>query len=220
MGGIAGDIWDQAGEITSCSNSGAVTLKSLTGTSALSNYAGGIAGWIEDDTSCVVSDCENAGTVTCNTCSDNEYVAAMAGGIIGYKESYSNDNNNVNRGDVFAMAVKTRAAVAGGVVGALHHGTLQACSNYGTIEAGEKSSAYKNENATYNAGRAGSIAGWYKTTDDAPYLACDGTITKCYVGGAVKSRTSGGSLVTITSSNYGGYIVGIGDDPTDCYFAE
>ena len=75
-------------------------------------------------------------------------------------------------------------------------------------------------NSTYNAGRAGSIAGWYKTSDDAPYLACDGTITQCYVGGAVKSRTSGGSLVTITSSNYGDNIVGIGSDPTDCYFAQ
>ncbi len=220
VGGIAGDIWDQAEEITGCSNSGAVTLKSLTGTSALSNYAGGIAGWIEDDTSCVVSDCENTGAVTCNTCSNNEYVAAIAGGIIGYKESYSNDNNNVNRGDVLALAVQNRASAAGGVVGVLHHGTSQACSNYGTIEAGEKSSQYADVNGKYNAGRAGSIAGWYKTTDDAPYLACDGTITKCYVGGAVKSRTSSGNLVTITSSNYGGYIVGIGNDPTDCYFAE
>ena len=220
VGGIAGDVWDQAQEITGCANSGAVTSKSLTGSSVLSNYAGGIAGWIEEDTSCVVSDCENTGAVTCNTCSDNENGAAMAGGIIGYKESYSNDSNNVNRGNVLALAVKTRAAAAGGVVGALHHGTLQACSNYGTIEAGEKSSAYKDENSTYNVGRAGSIAGWYKNEDSAPYLACDGTITKCYVGGAVKSRTSGGSLVTITSSNYGGYIVGIGDDPTDCYFAE
>ena len=218
VGGIAGDVWDQAQEITGCTNSGAVTSKSLTGSSVLSNYAGGIAGWIEEDTSCVVSDCENTGEVTCNTCSDHANGAAMAGGIIGYKESYSIDKNNVNKGNVLALAVKTRAAASGGVVGALHHGTLQGCYNYGTIEAGEKSSAYKDENSTYNAGRAGSIAGWYKDEDSAPYLACDGTITKCYVGGAVKSRTSGGALITITSSNYGDNIVGIGPDPTDCFF--
>ena len=220
LGGIAGDVWDQAEEITDCTNSGAVTIKSLTGSSNRANYAGGIAGWIEDDTSCVVSGCENTAAVICNTCSDNANGAAMAGGIIGYKESASNDSNNVNRGDVLALAVKNRSSVAGGVVGAHHHGTLQGCYNYGTIVAGEKSSAYKDEASTYSNSRAGSIAGWYKTEDSDPYLACDGTITKCYVGGAVKSRTSSGNLITITSSNYGGYIVGIGDDPTDCYFAE
>ena len=220
LGGIAGDVWDQAEEITGCTNGGAVTLKSLTGSSNRANYAGGIVGWIEDDTSCVVSGCENTAAVTCNTCSDNANGAAMAGGIFGYKESSSTDKNNVNRGDVTALAVTNRAAAAGGVVGVLHHGTLQGCSNYGTIEAGEKSSQYADVNGKYNAGRAGSIAGWYYTSDQAPYLACDGTITKCYVGGAVKSRTSGGSLVTITSSNYGDNIVGIGSDPTDCYFAE
>lgn len=222
VGGIAGDVWDQAGEITGCTNSGAVTLKSLTGSSERSNYAGGIAGWIEDDTSCVVSGCENTGDVTCNTCADSDKCAAMAGGIIGYKESASKDSDNVNRGNVTAIAVKSRSSVAGGVVGALHHGTLQGCYNYGTIEAGEKSSSdrYKDVISTYSNSRAGSIAGWYKAEDGAPYLACDGTITKCYVGGAVRSRTSSGNLITITSSNYGGYIVGIGDDPTDCYFAE
>ncbi len=222
VGGIAGDVWDQAEEITGCTNSGAVTLKSLTGSAERSNYAGGIAGWIEDDTACVVSDCENTADVTCNTCADSDKCAAMAGGIIGYKESASKDSDNVNRGNVTAIAVKSRSSVAGGVVGALHHGTLQGCYNYGTIEAGEKSSSdrYKDVISTYSYSRAGSIAGWYKTEDSAPYLACDGTITKCYVGGAVKSRTSSGNLITITSSNYGGYIVGIGDDPTDCYFAE
>jgi len=222
VGGIAGDVWDQAEEITGCTNSGAVTLKSLTGSAERSNYAGGIAGWIEDDTACVVSDCENTADVTCNTCADSDKCAAMAGGIIGYKESLSSDINNVNRGDVTAIAVKSRSSVAGGVVGALHHGILQGCYNYGTIEAGEKSSSnrYKDVISTYTAGRAGSIAGWYKSEDAAPYLACDGTITKCYVGGAVRSRTSSGNLITITSSNYVGYIVGIGDDPTDCFFAQ
>ena len=204
VGGIAGDVWDQAEEITGCTNSGAVTLKSLTGSAERSNYAGGIAGWIEDDTACVVSDCENTADVTCNTCADSDKCAAMAGGIIGYKESASKDSDNVNRGNVTAIAVKSRSSVAGGVVGALHHGTLQGCYNYGTIEAGEKSSSdrYKDVISTYSYSRAGSIAGWYKTEDSAPYLACDGTITKCYVGGAVKSRTSSGNLITITSIHH------------------
>lgn len=219
VGGIAGDVWDQAEEITGCSNSGAITSKSLTGSSSRANYAGGIAGWIEDDTSCVVSDCENTGDVTCNTCSNHANGVAMAGGIIGYKESNTTDINNVNRGDVLALAVDTRAAAAGGTVGALHHGILQGCYNYGTIEAGEKSSAYNDANGKYKVGRAGSIVGFY-STGNAPYEDCDGTITKCYVGGKVKSATSAGKLITITSSNYGDYIVGIGSDPTDCYFAD
>lgn len=219
VGGIAGDVWDKAEKITGCTNSGSVISKSLTGSSNRANYAGGIAGWIEDDTSCIVSGCENTGDVTCNTCSDHANGAAMAGGIIGYKESYSTDINNINRGNVLALAVKNRASAAGGTVGALHHGTLEACYNYGTIEAGEKSSAYNDSNSAYNAGRAGSIVGFYHSGVD-PYEDCDGTITKCYVGGAVKSRTSGGSLITITSSNYGSNIVGIGSDPTDCFFVE
>ena len=57
------------------------------------------------------------------------------------------------------------------------------------------------------------------STAQAPYKKCEGTITKCYVGGAVKAKHTSGELRTITADNYGGNIVGWGDDPTDCFFA-
>lgn len=220
VGGIVANAWSAAELIDNCTNSGEIILKSLTSSSTLSNYAGGIAGWLEED-SIVVCNCENTGSVTSNTCSDNKNGAAIAGGIIGYKESSGKDYNNTNRGNVTALAVTTRAAAAGGVVGALRYGTIEACYNYGTIEAGEKVSGsnYKDENATYSVGRAGSIAGYYHTDAKTPYKACEGIITKCYVGGAVKGKHTNGELRTITADNFGGNIVGWGNDPTDCFFA-
>lgn len=221
VGGIAGDAWGAAKEITDCTNEGRVFAKTLTNAQAQGNLIGGIVGWTESDaTALVVSGCENKGEVTGGTCTDNAACAPFVGGIIGYKECPNKDFDNINRGNVTALATKSdRHAAAGGIVGVLRYGTIEACWNYGTIEAGEKSSAYNEANATYNTGRAGSIAGWYYTANDGPYLACEGTITKCYVGGAVKAKHTSGELVTITADNYGGNIVGRGDDPTDCYFA-
>ena len=216
-GGIVANAWSGARTIDGCTNSGEVHTRSLTNESKLANYTGGILGWAEENI--VVSDCENTGSVICSTCTDNKNGAAMAGGIIGYKQSTSKDFNNVNRGSVTSLAVKTRAAASGGIVGAMQKGTIEACYNYGAIEAGEKSSAYNSTNATYSVGRAGSIAGFYHSTAQAPYKACEGTITKCYVGGTVQGKHTDGEVVTITADNYGGNIVGWGDDPTDCFFA-
>lgn len=216
-GGIVANAWSGARTIDGCTNSGEVHTRSLTNSSTRSNYSGGIIGWAEENI--VVSNCENTGSVICSTCTDNKNGAAMAGGIIGYKQSTSKDFNNVNRGSVTSLAVKTRAAASGGIVGAMQKGTIEACYNYGAIEAGEKSSAYNQTNATYSVGRAGSIAGFYHTSAQSPYLACEGTITKCYVGGTVQGKHTSGEIVTITAENFGGNIVGWGDDPTDCFFA-
>lgn len=216
-GGIVANAWGGARYIDGCTNSGEVHTRSLTNSSTLSNYTGGILGWAEENI--VVRNCENTGSVICSTCTDNKNGAAMAGGIIGYKQSTSKDFNNVNRGSVTSLAVKTRAAASGGIVGAMQKGTIEACYNYGAIEAGEKSSAYNSSNATYSYGRAGSIAGFYHRSAQAPYKACEGTITKCYVGGTVQGKHTNGEVRTITADNYGGNIVGWGDDPTDCFFA-
>lgn len=221
VGGIAGDAWGAAKEITNCTNEGLVFAKTLTNSQAQGTLVGGIVGWTESDAETfVISGCENKGEVIGNTCTDNAACAPFVGGIIGLKECLNTDFDNVNRGNVTALATNsTRHAAAGGVVGVLHYGTIESCWNFGTIEAGEKSSAFNDANATYNNGRAGSIAGWYYTSADGPYPACEGTITKCYVGGAVKAKHTSGELVTITSENFGSNIVGRGDDPTDCYFA-
>jgi hypothetical protein len=218
-GGIVANAWSGARTIDGCTNSAEVHTRSLTNSSTLSNYSGGIIGWAEENI--VVSDCENTGSVICSTCTDNKNGAAMAGGIIGYKQSTSKDFNNVNRGSVTSLAVQNRAAASGGIVGAMQKGTIEACYNYGAIEAGEKPSGdnYNTSNATYSVGRAGSIAGFYHSTAQAPYKACEGTITKCYVGGTVQGKHTNGNVVTITADNYGGNIVGWGDDPTDCFFA-
>ena len=216
-GGIVANAWASARKIDGCTNSGEVQTRSLTNSSTLANYTGGILGWAEENI--VVSNCENTGSVICSTCTDNKNGAAMAGGIIGYKQSTSKDFNNVNRGSVTSLAVKTRAAASGGIVGAMQKGTIEACYNYGAIEAGEKASAYDSSNATYSVGRAGSIAGYYHRDAKTPYKACEGTITKCYVGGTVQGTHTSGEVVTITAENFGGNIVGWGDDPTDCFFA-
>ena len=144
----------------------------------------------------------------------------MAGGIIGYKDSNSTDSGNINRGSVTSLARKDRYGVAGGVVGALHYGTIEACYNYGAIEAGEKNSAGDETNSSWLKGRAGSIVGFYGSASSSHYYqACEGTITKCYVGGTVQGRYTDEALITVTADNYGGYIVGEGPDPTDCFFA-
>ena len=216
-GGIVANAWGGAGYIDGCTNSGEVHTRSLTNESTLSNYTGGILGWAEENI--VVRNCENTGSVICSTCTNHKNGAAMAGGIIGYKESTTTDYANINRGSVTSLAVKSRAAASGGIVGALRLGTIEDCYNYGAIEAGEKASAYNTSNATYSVGRAGSIAGFYHRTAQAPYKACEGTITKCYVGGTVQGKHTNGEVRTITADNYGGNIVGWGDDPTDCFFA-
>ena len=219
-GGIVANAWASARKIDGCTNSGEVQTRSLTNSSTLANYTGGILGWAEENI--VVSNCENTGSVICSTCTDNKAGAAIAGGIIGYKESTGKDFNNTNKGNIRALAVTTRAAAAGGIVGAIHYGTVEACYNYGAIEAGEKASGsnYSDSNSTYSVGRAGSIAGFYHTSAQSPYKACEGTITKCYVGGTVQGKHTSGEVVTITAENFGGNIVGWGDDPTDCFFAE
>ena len=171
-----------------------------------------------------MTDCINTGKVTCSTGEKNDYVAAMAGGIIGYKQSTGTDSRNKNWGVVAATGLyvsgsKGYPSIAGGIVGALTTGTIEGCYNYGDIVAGQHKSAPTDTDANYfkNTARAGSIAGYY-TTGTEPFEDCNGTITKCYVGGWVKNA-SYSSWKEITSSNFGGLIVGLGTDPTDCDFA-
>lgn len=216
VGGVVGDAWGDAA-IEGCTNKGLVTAKSLTNNEPLGNNIGGIVGWLEEQASC--NNCVNEGNVKGNACTNNTVVAPCVGGIIGTKENEKTDKGNINKGNVTALTCATRNALAGGIVGYLKSGTIAECDNYGTVEAGEKASAYDDVNATYTNGRGGSIAGWYKKSDESPYSASTGTITNCGVGGAVKAKHTNGELVTITSENFGGNIVGAGEDPTDCHYA-
>ena len=218
-GGIVANGWGAAKKIGGCTNSGKVHLVTKTGDlKPAGSISGGIIGWAENDI--VITDCENTGNVICENHTNTKYTGGMAGGIIGYKESTSKDYGNINRGSVTSLARKDRYGVAGGVVGALHYGTIEACYNYGTIEAGETESAGDETNSSWSKGRAGSIVGFYGSSSSSHYYkACEGTITKCYVGGTVKGKYTSGDLITVTADNYGGYIVGEGPDPTDCFFA-
>ena len=187
----------------------------------MGNYVGGVIGWLEDP--CVVTDCINTGAVTCATGEKNAYVAAIAGGIIGYKESKGTDSGNKNWGVVTAIGQwvsksDNYPAMAGGVVGALHYGTIQDCYNYGDITGGQNKSLTTSTSYYNGESRAGSIAGYY-TTGISPFADCEGTITQCHVGGWLKNASYSQSWKEVTSSTYGGLIVGRGDDPTDCYFA-
>ena len=217
VGGIVGNAWGKATLISGCKNSGSVIAKTNPSNMRIGNYIGGIIGWVEEN--CEVSDCENTGSVTSNPCADKAEDAACAGGIIGLKQSVTTDKNNINRGNVTAMCVKNRAAAAGGIIGIMQYGTIEACYNYGNIEAGEKSSQWGDAIGTYNKGVAGSLVGYYKKEENTPYYTCEGTITKCYVGGTVQGKHTNGEVVTITADNFGGNIVGWGVDPTDCFFA-
>ena len=220
-GGIVANGWGAAKKIGGCTNSGKVYLVTYTGNlKPAGSVSGGIIGWAENDI--VITDCENTGNVICENHTNTKYTGGMAGGIIGYKESSSTDSGNINRGSVTSLARKNRYGVAGGVVGALHYGTIEACYNYGAIEAGETNSAGDETNSYWSNGRAGSIVGFYgssSSTKQHYYQTCEGTITKCYVGGTVKGKYTSGDLITVTADNYGGYIVGEGNDPTDCFFA-
>lgn len=220
LGGIVGNAWG-SDEITDCFNAGVVLSLSLTGEYVMGNYVGGVIGWLEDP--CVVTDCINTGAVTCATGEKNAYVAAIAGGVIGYKESKGTDSGNKNWGVVTAIGqwVSTSdnyPAMAGGVVGALHYGTIQDCYNYGDITGGQNTSLTTSTSKYNGESRAGSIAGYY-TTGISPFADCEGTITQCHVGGWLKNASYAKSWKEVTSSTYGGLIVGRGDDPTDCYFA-
>ena len=221
IGGIVANAWTDAREIDGCTNSGKVHLITKTGDlKPAGSVSGGIIGWAENDI--VITDCENTGNVICENHTNTKYTGGMAGGIIGYKDSNSTDSGNINRGSVTSLARKDRYGVAGGVVGALHYGTIEACYNYGAIEAGETNSAGDETNSYWSKGRAGSIVGFYGEASSSKshyYQTCEGTITKCYVGGTVKGKYTSGDLITVTADNYGGYIVGEGPDPTDCFFA-
>ena len=220
LGGIVGNAWG-SDEITDCFNAGVVLSLSLTGEYVMGNYVGGVIGWLEDP--CVVTDCINTGAVICATGEKNANVAAIAGGIIGYKESKGTDSGNKNWGAVTAIGqwVSTSVnypAMAGGVVGALHYGTIKDCYNYGDITGGQNTSLTTSTSKYNGESRAGSIAGYY-TTGISPFADCEGTITECYVGGWLKNASYSKNWKEVTSSTYGGLIVGRGDDPTDCYFA-
>lgn len=220
LGGIVGNAWG-SDEITDCFNAGVVLSLSLTGEYVMGNYVGGVIGWLEDP--CVVTDCINTGEVTCATGEKNAYVAAIAGGIIGYKESKGTDSGNKNWGVVTAIGQWVSSsdnypAMAGGVVGALHYGTIQDCYNYGDITGGQNTSLTTSTSKYNGESRAGSIAGYY-TTGISPFADCEGTITQCHVGGWLKNASYSKNWKEVTSSTYGGLIVGRGDDPTDCWFA-
>ena len=220
-GGIVGNAYGKAEKIEDCFNAGEVLSLSLTGEYVMGNYVGGVIGWLEDP--CVVTDCINTGAVTCATGEKNAYVAAIAGGIIGYKESRGTDSGNKNWGVVTAIGQwvsksDNYPAMAGGVVGALHYGTIQDCYNYGDITGGQNKSLTTSTSYYNGESRAGSIAGYY-TTGISPFADCEGTITQCHVGGWLKNASYSKSWKEVTSSDFGGLIVGRGNDPTDCYFA-
>ena len=219
-GGIVGNAYGKATEISDCFNAGEVLSLSLTGEKKMGNYIGGVVGWLEDP--CEVNDCINTGAVTCGTGEKNEFVVALAGGIIGYKESEGISSGNKNWGKVtsigqYVSSSDNYPSVAGGVVGAIHYGTVKDCYNYGDVIGGQAKSLTTQTSYYKGMSRAGSIAGYY-STGTSPFTDCEGTITECGVGGWLRnaSKSSG---VTITEDNYGGYIVGYGNDPTDCYFA-
>ena len=219
-GGIVGNAYGKATEISDCFNAGEVLSLSLTGEKKMGNYIGGVVGWLEDP--CEVNDCINTGAVTCGTGEKNEFVVALAGGIIGYKESEGISSGNKNWGKVtsigqYVSKSDNYPSVAGGVVGAIHYGTVKDCYNYGDVIGGQAESLTTQTSYYRGMSRAGSIAGYY-STGTSPFTDCEGTITECGVGGWLRnaSKSSG---VTITEDNYGGYIVGYGNDPTDCYFA-
>ncbi len=219
-GGLVGDVCASAKAITGCTNEGDIVC-STYGKQDVTNrgcYVGGIAGWTEENT-IVISGCENRGEVRGNTHAGGSVAVPAAGGIIGYKESSTTDYDNINRGHVISIGTHDGSkATAGGVVGSLHYGTIESCWNCGFVEAGEKEAQWDWEPNSRAIQYAGSIAGWYNTTTEGPNLACEGTITKCYVGGIVNGNKTSGTQTTLTSSNWSGLIVGCGTDPTDCCF--
>ena len=190
VGGFFGWI-DTTGTVTLAylTNKGAVT----SGANSDSNYAGGIAGYINGkltDTTYLVNDVSGDNTIT-----GKQYVGGifgeMAGSLTG---DLTNSTNNMS-------IIGTN--YVGGIVGIQHKGAVKESTNTGAVSA---------------TSNIGGISG--RLNNDAQVVDCSnsGSITgtgNC-VGGIVGSVAKSGAVITnatnsgaISTSNTGDYVGGI-----------
>ena len=190
VGGFFGWI-DTTGTVTLAylTNKGAVT----SGANSDSNYAGGIAGYINGkltDTTYLVNDVSGDNTIT-----GKQYVGGifgeMAGSLTG---DLTNSTNNMS-------IIGTN--YVGGIVGIQHRGAVRESTNTGAVSA---------------TSNIGGISG--RLNNDAQVVDCSnsGSITgtgNC-VGGIVGSVAKSGAVITnatnsgaISTSNTGDYVGGI-----------
>lgn len=151
IGGIAG--LNATGEITSCTNSGAIVgnhsaggivgrvegegykisecLNEVAGTITATGYMGGIAGRTEKsskDMPIVIEKCTNKATIT--------GVEGYIGGIIGMHGSYNKVQDCKNYGDVSGKGYKADSSRCGvgGISGEIHSSSVvDGCENYGNV---------------------------------------------------------------------------------------
>lgn len=165
LGGIVGD----GGNITGCSNTGAITVED----SAAGHYddcmVGGIVGLGYD----IIEDCYNSGNV--KTISYAEY--NNPGGIVGYADN-ATINNTYNTGDITAIRAFNsssglgRDTAAGGIAGYLYASSVYNSYNLGAVNV-------ERVNENYEI-KAGGIAG---------YAAYNNNVINCYNVGTVKSES-------------------------------
>lgn len=190
IGGIVGTVNSGTNTISGCINNGTVTLSR---SAANSNWqaAGGIVGFQQASTSCVIKKCENRNAVTIsmpnNFTSDNPDGgnAINAGGIVGLAVHNIDLSENINTGDVTIDNTGSADSYAGGIVG-----------QFKDSEAGTKSASGDSSNCAVSVTAANAYAGAL-----AGGNAAKGTFTGEKVAGSVNG-------VTLSTDNFEGLLWG------------
>ena len=158
------------GTVSNCNNTGDVGTKDVT-------YAavGGVVGENDD----AVSNCYNTGDVSAKASSGDssedsagdELPPVMAGGVAGYNSSGGEVTDCYNTGDVSVQGNSEAGAdwayptaVAGGVVGNVHKGTVSNCYSIGTVSGENTEDASVGGVAGYKDG--GAVSNSYYLSQD------------------------------------------------------
>ena len=209
-----------------------VSWSSLSATSPLSAYAGGIAGYANYAN---ISGCQSSGTIkaSCTSGTGKSYSSYSAGGIAG-GSSYSNITNcsnsaSINANNTYATENYNYACV-GGICGDFGYGSITGCTNSGSL------SVTANTTASFGYGKMGGIigeGGWNTilencnnsgsfsatsgSSDENGFIVggIGGDCDKIEINNCHNSKSI--SLSNVYNANLGG-IIGEGDgEITNCY---
>ena len=166
----------------------------LSSSSALYAYVGGIVGGLASYSREKIDNCYNTGNITVNATSTSNSAQAKVGGLVGTMDGYCYAllSNCRNSGNIVvtveaAYSSGTAIATAGGIAGNVD-GTVFNCSNEGDVSADATMTRL-----SYGNSFAGGIAG-----------SCSGDISGCCNSGSINSTATAGHI----AKSYIGGIVG------------
>ena len=200
-GGIAGS---SKGNITNCSNSAQIILKS-NGQTISSQLAGGIVGW---SFAGIIENCNNYGEISAEYIKELDSSGLAVGGIVGFIQSdLSKIIGCTNKGNVNAGNY-----AAGGIVGYIYESTANVsdCYNIGKVSA--------------ESWGAGGIVGYLESSNSSKVMGCTNKAniaTGIWGAGGIVGRLDSGNIekcsnegekVTTTKEVAGGIVGFIGSD--------